>query len=350
MVGMKKYVLDDKSEVVVELLTRYAQNNVVEAGKKGWNILCPFHADSKPSCLVFPTGVFTCLGCGKAWPPYVGFRKMGVPDHIIAQYWGRDAKVDVGRLKPLPSLDQIYVDESAPQEVEETYGVYQRDPWPEGWAFRDVSANLLSEPSSPLVRLFSPTLVRIWSQRGAVRVAERFPRIGLRMAHPSHEVYLRLSSQQERKIYNSCGLDQKDPDLLPFGLSSWNLPEGTRGIILVEGPYDLLRTSQNLLQMGRMWYDRITVVALLGVGQWGSFRDKFELRLLPQFSRGDLKLILALDNDGGGEILTRQILREVVEERFWLPSSMVSVLDYAADDPGVLDFEPFKEALLKNRF
>lgn len=344
----QSFDIEDKSDIVADLLHRFAREGIVKQSRQGWNILCPFHDETKPSCLVFPTGVFHCLGgCGSK-SPREGFKKIGVPQELVDRHWGRNAQPDVGKMRPLPTLKEMFSDEEdALTPVEDSSSVYLREPWPTDWSFRDIEPSFLSDRSSPLVELFQPSLVRIWTKQGTARVAERFPRLSLRLAKSEHEVYLRLSTQQEKRVYNSCGLDQKNPDLLPFGLDDWTLRPGIKGLLVVEGPYDLLRCSQNLLKMGRVWYDILPVVALLGIGQWPTFRKKFELRLLPQLLKNDLRLVTAFDNDKAGDALTSQSLREIVEDNFWLPPRLVSVLNYSAKDPGDLGFEGFKGAVTK---
>lgn len=339
------YEMEDKSEIVLDLLHRFSKARTVERAKLGWSILCPFHEEAAPSCLVFPTGVFRCLGCGRTASPRAGFQKLGVPDDIINRHWGKNAEHDVGKMRPLPTLDEVCEDDADEKEVKETYGVYLREPWPEGWGFRGIESVNMTDPNSPIVQMFQPSMVRLWMKAGSSRTAERFPRLALRMRE--HEVYLRMSTQQEKRVYNSCGLDQKDSSLPLFGMESWTLREGVRGIILAEGPYDQLRTAQNLLQMGRVWYDAIPVYALLGVGQWDIVLKKMMMHLFPQLQKNDQRLVLGFDNDKAGEALTSRAVRELVEEGMWLSPKRVSVLDYVAKDLGELGFEGFRESITK---
>jgi hypothetical protein len=329
-----RFEAQDKSDVVFDLLQKYARNGIVEAKRRGWNVLCPFHHDSKPSCLVFPTGVFTCYPCRRAWSPMEAFRKLGVPEHVVAEHWGRNAQTNVEHLRPLPTLEELAAE---PETSEPRVGVHQREPWPTGWTFRGLEDTFLRGPAAP----YEPTLVRLWHLRNKQREVERFPRLALKV-YPEHEVYLRLSSQQPEKVYNSSGLDMKDPAVLPFGLTSWRLTPEFKAIIVVEGPYDAMRTKQNLSNMGSPWYETTYVTALLGVGQWKAFREKFELWLLPQFRTQ--RLILAFDNDEPGEQLTAEALVDLDRS---LMFRNVSVMNYDAHDPGDLETPEFSTSLFK---
>lgn len=335
---------EDVSQQVYELLLKYCQK--VESSPKGWKICCPFHADSNPSCNVYFSGVFHCWTCSQSWPPMEGFSKLGVPEYILDDIWGKDHVTDVSKLPELKPLEDMEADIENKKQKKVYFTVKEREPWPEGWSFRGIPFLFFEEPF--IKNLFQPTLVRltIKNKKGKY-VPERFPRLALKFKDDEHEIYLRLAKKQMPKSYNSPNLKLDNIDLIPLGLDSWKLDDKIKAIILVEGGYDMLKTMHNLHLMGKGWPEKIKVIALLGVDQWrAAFSKKFELRLLPQFK--DKVLIPAFDNDKAGEKLTAEVLNTVVNKRLWLPPNKVQVLDYyPVHDPGDLEPELFKKAIRK---
>jgi len=322
------------SDVIQTLIQTYGGRS--KPSRKGWNICCPFHDDTDPSCTVFYSGVFSCFSCAKSWGPRQGFAALGVPERILAESFPPNG---TGRPLDMAALPDLERASSTPVKREALVGVESREPWPEGWRYREIESRWLTDPGSPLVRTFAPSLVRLWVERPSGRHVEPLPRLSLKVG--DKEVYLRLSRSTQIKTFNSDGFDFNDPALVPFGLTSFQLPPRNRALVLVEGPYDLLRTCQNLLTLDRMLYDQIPVVALLGVSHWRAFKEKLQLRFASQLQGN---LVLAFDNDKAGQELTRTVTEDVVRSGL-LPEHRVRVLPFAAHDPGEVDVDHFAEAL-----
>lgn len=311
-------------EIVQELLRHY--RGPVKQSAKGFTILCPWHEDREPSCLVWAdTGFFSCWTCGTK-PPAEGFKKLGVPGPVVDRALKRTTREL--SLKPLPTLDQMA--ELTLVEKPKTLGVETREPWPAEWRFRDVPGEFLRfyDP------LFSPGLVTLWFDRGSHRDVEELPRLALKLhgiRGPAAEVYLRLSTTQEVKAYDSAGLDLHR--LYPFGLSSWRLDPEVRALVVVEGPYDLLNLRYQLSRLGAD--RRVVVVALLGTGHWKAFRDLAVVSLWPQLQGRSIPLVLALDPDQAGIKLRDQIVAEA-KEHLWFPGLIRTIDTRPAEDPGKL--------------
>ena len=316
-------------EIVQELLRSY--RGPLKQSSKGFTILCPWHQDHQPSCLVWAeTGYFSCWVCGTK-TPQEGFKQLGVPARQIERAFRRQAG-EIS-LVPLPPLGAV----AAP--VVPTLGVERREPWPAEWQFRAVPGDYLWF----LDPLFAPGLVTLWFDRAGQRSTEPLPRLSLRLhglRGAGAEVYLRLSSTQEVKAYDSHGLDLHR--LFPFGLAGWPLGPEVRALVIVEGPYDLLNLRYLLGRLGAE--RRVAVVALLGTGHWGAMRHHFEGMLLPQLQRRSIPLVLSLDPDQAGVQLRDRILTEA-RDRLWLPGLVRTIDTRPAEDPGALT-----EAMVAEKF
>jgi len=307
------------------ILEVYAEEVVEDAA--GWKICCPFHNDSRPSCTVFyGSGVFSCFSCGAKQSPVKGLIKLGVPEEHVKDIF--EVKEDDSQIRRIKSL--LELEEPTPPK-QPTIGIIDREPWVPGWAFRKIRSEFLLEQLD-----LKPELVRLWirNRQGKIN-QERFQRLSL--AYTDHALFLRLSSEQKVRVFNSPGLQLADPILPPFGLPSFKVSKALAGIFIVEGPYDLLRTRQHLYDLGIS--NHFAVVALLGVSQWQSFLIKYELRL--QSTCGNIPLLFALDNDDAGNALLIKAQKDLA--RLQAPSL---VFQYPGKDPGDLDLLPFKNSLL----
>ena len=318
-----------------EVLHLYAGE--VVTGAVGYGIPCPFHVDSNPSCTVFyDTGVFYCLaGCGTK-PLAVGLRKMGVPQSVVDEFKERKEE-ERPRLSPLREGEFSVVGRDQSQD---RVGVVSEEPWGwDSWGYRGIRPASLTVKGSYIYETFRPSVVRLWiGSKGKIR-QERYSRMCLH--YGDHCVYARLSSEQEIKYYNSSGLSLKDQRLHPFGLQSFILPKKQAGIILVEGPYDVLMTVQNLEDLGIK--DHFSVIGLLGVSHWDSFLTKLELRLLPHL--GSTPLIFAFDNDKAGRDLTVRATHDC-RSKLLMPTNQLLELPYPTQDPGKCDKKHLKKALV----
>jgi 5S rRNA maturation endonuclease (ribonuclease M5) len=295
--------------------------------------------DTHPSLKVSleKPGLFKCFACQEGrgnWNKLA--KKLG-----LEVYDGMEEEDETQRLKPLLEGEILPV-KTAPKEG---VGIVTEEPWAwDKWGYREIRPDTLMSPQSYVHNTFKPAVVRLWlGRRGRYR-QERFSRLCLH--YGDHSVFARLCSEQEIKYYNSTGLDLANPNLHPFGLASFKLPEKQAGLILVEGPYDLMRTIQNLQDLGIK--DSFTVICLLGVSHWGSFFKKLELRLLHQMD--DTPIIFFFDNDKAGKELTRQA-RSDCRTKLLMPSNKLLDVKYPATkglkDPGMFDKKMFKEVLIE---
>jgi len=315
-----------------DVLSRASLGEILHT-EKGYKICCPFHQDTNPSAIVFyGSGVFYCLaGCGKKSLPQL-LNKLGI-------------KIDLAELADLgPELGKQIITpllpgESAKQETKpETLGVITEDPWPwEKFGYRAIRPENMV--SGYIHKLFQPTLVRLWLGKNGKNRQEHYQRLCLHYA--KHAVYARLSSEQEVKYYNSPHLSPSDPKLHPFGLESFKLPKNVAGLILTEGPYDVLRTIQNLEDLGIR--EMFPVIGLLGVSHWGSFFKKLKLHLVQQF---DSPILFAFDNDKAGRDLTNLAMLQCSKELL-LPDDRLIAFPFDAQDLGGCDGEMIKKGLLQ---
>jgi len=343
---MSQPILKPKLKVNVELLGEILRTYAGEvvATSLGFNICCLWHDDNSPSATVFyDTGIFSCFSCGVKRPLVAVLERLKVPPSQIKRF-EIDPEEEKAPLKRLSEITELEI------EKEHTVGVLTEEPWPEKWAYRAIRPSTIT---TALKDLFDPSLVRLWIKgKDGKTHQERFSRLGLKVG--KRQVFLRLSSEQEVRIYNSQGLSQKDSQQPVFGMKDFKVPKNVAGVILVEGPYDLLRTTQNLIDL--KIEKSFLVLALLGSSQWGAFLTKFELRLMHQL--GNTPIILAFDNDKAGYDLTKRVQRDC-KEKLLLSRNQVMVLEYGAayipnkppiegiKDPGDLDAEGLKVSLKK---
>ena len=300
-------------------------------------ILCPWHLDTHPSLrvsLVSP-GLFCCFACQEGRGSW---NKLATKLNLQRYVSGDEEEEEAPRMLPLEAGEII------PPTVSpcEGIGVVSEDAWSwKEWGYRDIRPDILMSPKSYVHKTFKPSVVRLWLGRKGKFRQERYARLCLH--YGSHSVFARLCSEQEIKYFNSAGLNLKDPSLCPFGLSSFQLPKKQAGLILVEGPYDLLRTIQNLEDLGIK--ESFTVIALLGVSHWASFFKKLELRLLPQLE--DTPLIFFFDNDKAGKDLTQRAITDC-RTKLLMPKTRLLEVKYQnqVKDPGCFDKKVFRQALL----
>lgn len=328
--------------IIQALLDRF-YHGPVKRTDQAFVICCPWHADSSPSCNIFSkSGVFFCWRChfgkNKGVSPTEGFSALGVPINELERYkqqaeltaiefqlqplWGHQEEIDI----PTTSL-----------EVRDQVICFE--PWPRFWGFRDVHSSTMEDPR--VQSRFNPRLVSLNTKLGP----ERLPRLSLNLANsegsPS-EVFLRLSSEQQPKAVNAKGMNLRRPDLLPLGFDP-KLLHATASwpdyLILVEGPYDALKTYEHLILLGMT--DRVEVGAILGTGQWGhAWREKFLVSYLPRMKG---TLVLGFDADEAGFNLTRQVILDL---KMYIPKERLKIFHWRgrAKDPGDLSLSEFKEA------
>lgn len=329
-------------DIVRNFVEKYYRGPLQKTSK-GYLILCPFHQDSNPSCNLYDTGVFLCWSCEKKTGPVEGFTKMGVPARLVDKYFGSDRDKD-SLLEPPPKLEDIYQ-----QEEKEGGGngiteisVMSEKEWPKDWVFRDLSEKALVE--GPIKEFFDPKLVSLMIRsKGKNPWAESLPRLSLGFpGNKDLRVYLRLSSHQERKVINDpkIGVTQLSK-FIPFGLKSRRLGEGCKVLVMVEGPYDLLRMLDHYTRWCGGKYDgRVEFMALLGTTQWeAKLREMFSLYLASQFSTRHL--FLAFDNDDAGEKITAMVGKDLLDQRSMLLSKYrLGYIDYfPTHDPGEIVYK-----------
>lgn len=339
------------SPSAIEVLLDRFYAGPIKRTDQAFVIRCPWHSDANPSCNIFSkSGVFFCWRChfgkNKGVSALEGFKALGVPDSELEKVKQQE-ELRALEFKPQTiffeeSQDQLGETPNPSTTLEIQDQVILREDWPKFWAFRQINYSTFEDPK--FQERFTPSLVTLSTKLGP----ERLPRLSLSLANlrgnPS-EVYLRLSSEQQPKAVNARGLDLTRSDLLPLGfppslLSSSAWPSF---IILVEGPYDALRSYQHLAAMGLS--TKVEVGAILGTGQWGhAWRDKFLLDYLQKFKG---TLVLAFDADEAGFQLTRQV---IIDLSMYISKDRLKILNWKtpAKDPGDLSLEGFKEAWLKH--
>jgi hypothetical protein len=257
---------------------------------------------------------------------------LGVPETELAKFH-HEGELQTFEFKPqalfLESFEKTLLSESQEPETQ----VVTREAWPRFWGWREIRAKTLE--ALTVQARFNPELCTVGS--------ERLPRIGLTLASTQgapNQVFLRLSSEQMPKAVNAKGLDLKRPDIFPLGFA----PALRRCIwpdylMLVEGPYDALRSYQHLRDMGLE--GKVEVGAILGTGQWGhAWKHKFLVEYLPRFQG---TLVLAFDKDEAGFDVTRQVIGDL---GMYLPKERLKVFYWntRAKDPGDLPLAEFAHA------
>jgi hypothetical protein len=348
-----------------ELLLDYYRGAIKEEGS-GFKITCPWHDDRNPSCTVFyGSGSFFCFVCHGDKPKgqrgvgvYRGFKALGMPEvkarQLFIQGTG-NLQSDTFTIGRAPSLDdpvlpnERYIPPTRPR-VEK---VKERTAWPADWGFRDLEYTTLI--ARWFKKRFEPSKVLLAN--------EKIPRIAFAIGgaeafkdtknphYLRHEVYLRISSSTKVKAINSVGLnfDHNVIDPIPatlFGLVNNKLSKGSRGLFLVEGPYDCLHTYQHIYQpeVG----GKFDVVALLGTPQWFKVFEQLRAFILPEMARRGIPLILAFDNDAAGHKLTKTAVMDL-KSQCYMTDANLKVLNYPVGykDPGELPFDPFYQYLQK---
>jgi len=332
--------------------------------KAGIKIRCPWHQpDNNPSCMVFvPSGTFYCVVChgdkekGKrGLSPYRGFQALGMPDAKARRLFLSQQPLSLNDddFSRLPSLDSELLSVEQPKKIFYEK-VVSRDPWPKNWSFRNIDYTTIASPW--FRKRFDPYKV--------VLKKERLPRIALaiggaerynpNLEHPNylrHEVFLRLSSAVKAKAINSHGLTL-DPDIqdpIPatlFGLINNKLSKGSRGLFLVEGPYDCLHLLQHLYRPEIE--GRFDTVGILGTPQWKNCLGQLQMHVFPDMVKRNIPLILAFDNDMAGEKLTDTAIEDL-KSICYLSETKIKILDYPKHikDPGDLPFDDFMESFEK---
>lgn len=330
--------------VIQQLLERFYQGPLKKTDQ-AFVIRCPWHSDSDPSCNIYSkSGVFFCWNChfgkNKGVGPVEGFKALGVPESELARYQ-HEGELETFEFKPqkffLEELEKTF---ELPVEAVDEQQLLSREPWPQYWGWREIRSSTLE--SLQVQARFNPELCCLSTKVGP----ERLPRIGLTLANTRggpNQVFLRLSSEQVPKAVNAKGLNLKREDLMPLGFpsalrSSASWPEA---LILVEGPYDALRTYQHLqdLELG----GKVEVGAILGTGQWGhAWRQKFLVDYLPRFQG---TLVLAFDADVAGFDVTKQVIADL---GLYLPKDKLKILYWGSEtrakDPGDLSLAEFTHA------
>jgi hypothetical protein len=336
-----------------ELLAKHCRGPV-NAESAGFQIRCPWHDDRNPSCMVFyGSGAFFCFICHgdkkkghRGVGPYRGFKALGMPDAEAKRLFL--SQEEGGPFVPLlsPSLPKPEVKKPKVDQVS------SREPWPGRWGFRELTRETMASPW--FRNRFDPTKV--------VLSGERLPRLALAVGgaeafkdtkaakYTRHEVYLRLSSAVKKKAVNSTGLtldtDRKGHATL-FGLVDNRLSKGSRGLILVEGPYDAMLLCQHIrrAEIGGSF----DVAALLGTSQWPRVLDILKIRLLPEMEKKGIPLLLAFDNDSAGFKLTKTAITDLTDlnSTCRLTDARLKMLSYpmSVKDPGEMPFDVFVQSL-----
>lgn len=328
------------SPQMIQMLLERFYHGPMQRTDEAFLIRCPWHSDSNPSCNIFSkSGVFFCWSChfgkNKGVGPIEGFKALGVPLSEIEKL-SYEVEMTTYDFTPSSLLSENLVLEDAP--LSESEQVLTREPWPRFWAWRKINFTTLDMLQTQA--RFNPQLVTLSTKLGP----ERLPRLGLTLANVrggASEVFLRLSSEQTPKAVNAKGLDLKRTDILPLGFPGALRTSAisAKALMLVEGPYDAMRTYQHLVDLDLV--GKVEVGAILGTGQWGhAWKHKFLVDYLPRF---DGTLVLAFDADEAGFSVTRQVLGDL--SLYW-PKDKTKVLYWGgvskAKDPGDLSLDEFQ--------
>lgn len=344
-----------------ELLLEYYHGPIKDEGS-GFKICCPFHDDHSPSCIVFyGYGTFFCFVCHgdkkkgeRGVGIYRGFMALGMPEAKARRLFitGTESieskSLDMTRLI---SFDDPVGSEYEPP-IKRIDKVIKRTSWPKDWGFRQIEYATIN--SRWFRKRFEPMRVMLKKERIsrialAIGGAEEFKDTN-NPKYLRQEVYLRLSSLVKNKAVNSVGLnlDHKNtrssiPATL-FGLVNNKLSKGSRGLILVEGPYDCIHTYQHIYrpEIG----GKFDVVALLGTPQWQHVLEQLRDSIIPEMMRRGIPLILAFDNDAAGLKLTKTAIRDL-QMLCYMHESNLKILGYptTVKDPGDLSFSGFLQCI-----
>jgi hypothetical protein len=307
------------------------------------------------------SGNFFCFVCHgdkkkgeRGASPYKGFKALGMPEDKARKLFLQGSgtlfsdTIVYGRA---PSLDAPVLPTQKWQEKPKMEKVASRSPWPVKWGFRGLKYATLTAPW--FKKRFEPSKVTLTN--------EKIPRIAFSIGgaeaykdtenpdYLRHEVFLRLSSAVKAKAINSPGLNFDHNILFPrsatlFGLINNKLTKGSRGLFLVEGPYDALYTYQHLYrpEIG----GKFDVVALLGTPQWPKVFGQLRAFVLLELIKRDIPLILAFDNDVAGHKLIKTAVNDLKHE-CPIPDERLMILNYPSrfKDPGDLPFNEFYQCL-----
>lgn len=344
-----------------ELLIEYYRGPIRDDGS-GFRIRCPWHDDHNPSCNVFyGSGKFFCFVCHgdkkkgeRGVRPYHAFQALGMPEAKARQLFLQGTGTlysDTIVFGRAPSLDDPVLPTMKFQPKPRVEKVGSRSPWPLYWGFRGLKYATLTAPW--FKKRFDPSKVTL--------VNEKIPRIALAIGgseaykdtentdYLRHEVFLRLSSSVKVKAINSPGLNFDHNIICPrsatlFGLVNNKLSKGSRGLFLVEGPYDALHIYQHIYrpEIG----GKFDVVALLGTPQWHKVFDQLRAFLLLEMRKKGIPLILAFDNDMAGRKLIKTAVNDLKCECL-IPEERLKILNYPSHfkDPGDLPFQEFYQCL-----
>ena len=252
----------------------------------------------------------------------------------------------------LPSFDSPAGTEEEEKPIQRIEKVVKRTPWPKDWGFREVDYSTIN--SRWFRKRFEPMRVTLKKERLsrialAVGGAEEF-KDTTNPKYLRQEVYLRLSSLVKGKAVNSVGLNLDHENIrstIPatlFGLVNNKLSKGSRGLILVEGPYDCIHIYQHIYrpEIG----GKFDVVALLGTPHWQRILEQLRAFIIPEMGRRGIPLILAFDNDAAGLKLTKTAIRDL-QSLCYMTDSRLKMLGYpmTVKDPGELSFSGFLQCL-----
>ena len=330
-----------------KLLVKYYEGPLIE-DSVSFKIRCPWHSpDNNPSCVLFlNSGMFYCHVChgdqkkgNRGVSAYKGFQSLGMPEHRAREYFinvKHSIEFDDLLFGSLPDIN-------TPTNFNKTYQVHtkiaQREPWPEDWGFRDLTYNTLT--SSWFVDRFEPTKVLLERERlprinFVVGGADRFKDTTI-PNYVRHEVSLRLSSSVKSKAINSkdfnLNIDVQEPaPATLFGLINNRLTQDSRGIILVEGPYDCMHLYQHLYHPAIG--GGFDVIALMGTPQWANVLRQIELFLLSEINAKHIPIILAFDNDKAGMKLTKTAINDL--KSIYLSNIQLLGYPLSVKDPGYL--------------
>lgn len=250
-----------------------------------WQILCPFHADSDPSCNVFKTnGMYKCFACGAGG----GWNKLAaaIDADKLKRIDDDESHVNVIRNTMSRALSKAGLKR---KREKEDIGKPLVEPWPE---YEDVRGL----PGKLLYKL------------GCVRVNDLVHSV-LRLGLPVRNMHGQIYGYTCRAIdpadaepkYVTLSADRENPreKEIPVKEAIFHVDMAVRRnwkrIVIVEGPLDALFLYQK----------KIPAVAILGTGSWT------QQKVTTLASIGIEKAVVVMDNDKAGRKAKRKIVESL---------------------------------------
>jgi len=293
----RDFVIDQLEQVCAN--SKMTRNDMV--------IVCPFHADSSPSCSVhvsghkLPVGTYHCWSCGAKGPWSRLAEQLGLEagDNYCPE--------NPFRAKRRALQEKLRQEEENTKQAITDFMPVGSIPWDHG-EFRGI-------PEDFLIKLKA----RRWYDDACSCFRIVFPVVnnnGINIG----SVARRLDKEKIIPWKNSPG-DWARKALFPLQL----MPSTMDTVVLVEGPFDAIRLN----------YFGIPTLSLLGAQNWS------EKKMSVLDSKRVKRIIICMDGDKAGREAEKKIF-ESTENRFKRKRFRIPIDEENPIDPGNMDLEKIK--------